>query len=180
MAQCHQKLGIILFLFFQIIILLSSSESPISPNTNFDFFQKKGSYSFLCQMFQQLKTEKILSKVLESFLIRIKLLLNELSEINLEKNVPLNHIIKKIYQIWSALADLYLVKNYIILCCAGEVLILEPLELPLIILVSKAKFKKKVCDSFLASEPPTFRGSPNIFLNQFIFIFFQLLKTSFN
>ena len=59
-------------------------------------------------MFQQLKTEKILSKVLESFLIRIKLLLNELSEINLEKNVPLNHIIKKIYQIWSALADLYL------------------------------------------------------------------------
>ena len=94
-------------------------------------------------MFQQLKTEKILSKVLESFLIRIKLLLNELSEINLEKNVPLNHIIKKIYQIWSALADLYLVKNYIILCCAGEVLILEPLELPLIILVSKAKFKKK-------------------------------------
>ena len=124
-------------------------------------------------MFQQLKTEKILSKVLESFLIRIKLLLNELSEINLEKNVPLNHIIKKIYQIWSALADLYLVKNYIISCCAGEVLILEPLELPLIILVSKAKFKNKVCDSFLASEQTKYLFKPIIF-------FFQLLKPSFN
>ena len=77
--------------FFQIIILLSSSESPISPNTNFDFFSKKKGvclFILMYYMFQQLKTEKILSKVLESFLIRIKLLLNELSEINLEKMCP--------------------------------------------------------------------------------------------
>ena len=108
-SQCHQKLGIISFLYFSNNYL-----AQLIRVTNFTkhefrfFFRKKGVCLFILMyyMFQQLNTEKRLSKVLESFLIRIKLLLNELSEINLEKNVPLNHIIKKIYQIWSALADL--------------------------------------------------------------------------
>ena len=34
-------------------------------------------------------------------------------------------------------------------------------------------------NSFVASEPPKFWGSPNIFFNQILFTFFQLLK-SFN
>ena len=35
-------------------------------------------------------------------------------------------------------------------------------------------------DIFTASEPPKFRGSPNIFLTKFCLVFFKLLKTSFN
>ena len=35
------------------------------------------------------------------------------------------------------------------------------------------------CNSFVASEPPKFRGSPNIFLAKFCLLFL-LLKTSFN
>ena len=35
-------------------------------------------------------------------------------------------------------------------------------------------------NSFVGSEPPKFRGSPNIFCGQILFTFFQFLKTSFN
>ena len=39
----------------------------------------------------------------------------------------------------------------------------------------------KYLNSFVRSEPPKIRGSPNILVNQILFtFFFQLLKTSFN